>query len=188
MKLKLKSKWTILLLALLCVVVFCLILNIYEIYKFNEIPNNFIAAFLEAVVTAVLTVILLSGQSAAEEVKERNVKVFEMKSEIFQNYIDTIWKIWEDSIVSKEEYLELTTTYYKTLMIYLKKKSLKQIGESLIKMGECLENDNPANHYSTLRNCIFTIINTLSKELALGGEIDVEIYEQLEKKMNFCRG
>lgn len=187
MKNKIKSKWTkALLLALLCLVVFCLVATISQIISVEELPINFIAAFLEAVVTAVITVVLLSGQSAAEEVKERNVKVFEKKSAIFQNYIDTIWKIWEDSKISKEEYLELTTIYYKTLMIYLKKNSLTLIGESLVKMGDYIEKESIEN-YMVLRDCIFTIINTLSKELSLGGEIDIKLYEQLEEKMKLCK-
>jgi hypothetical protein len=184
---KIKSKWTKpLLLALLCLVLFCLVATVSQIISVEELPINFIAAFLEAVVTAVITVVLLSGQSAAEEVKERNVKVFEKKSEIFQSYIDTVWKIWEDSNVSKEEYLEITTVYYKTLMIYLKKDSLTLIGESLVKMGDYIDSESIDNHL-ILRDCIFTIINTLSKELSLGGEIDVNIYEQLEKKMKLCK-
>jgi hypothetical protein len=160
--------------------------TVSQIISVEELPISFIAAFLEAVVTALITVVLLSGQSAAEEVKERNVKVFEKKSEIFQDYINTVWKIWEDSNVTKEEYLTITTVYYKTLMIYLKKESLIVIGESLVKIGDYIESQSMDN-YIILRDCIFTIINTLSKELSLGGEIDVDIYEQLEKKMKLCK-
>ena len=105
---------------------------------------------------------------------------------MFQNYIDTVWKIWEDKAVSKEEYLELTSIYYKTLMIYLKKESLSIIGETLIKMGDYLDKEPDSNNIF-LRNCIFTIINTLSKELSLGGEIDIKIYERLEEKINLCK-
>jgi hypothetical protein len=187
MKIKTKSKWTkALLLALLCLVVFCMVATISQIISVEELPINFIAAFLEAVVTAVITVVLLSGQSAAEEVKERNVKVFEKKAEIFQNYIDIVWKIWEDKNVSKEEYLELTTIYYKTLMIYLKKESLTIIGESLVTIGDYIDK-NSENDSLVLRDCIFRIINILSEELSLGGHIDVTVYEKLEKKINLCR-
>jgi hypothetical protein len=186
-RMKAKSKWTKpLLLALLCLVLFCLVATIFQIISVEDLPINFIAAFLEAVVTALITVVLLSGQSAAEEVKERNVKVFEKKSAIFQNYINTVWKIWEDSTVSKEEYFELTSIYYKTLMIYLKKEALTVIGDSLIKIGDYIDKKSDGD-YLILRNCIFTIINTLSKELSLGGEIDVEIYEKLETKMKLCK-
>jgi hypothetical protein len=184
---KQKSKWTKpLLLALLCLVAFCLVATISQMISVEDLPINFIAAFLEAVVTAVITVVLLSGQSAAEEVKERNVKVFEKKSEIFQNYIDMVWKIWEDSNVSKEEYLELTTVYYKTLMIYLKKESLILIGESLVKMGDYIDKKSN-DDYLILRGCIFTIIKTLISEISLGGEIDIKIYERLEKKIKLCK-
>jgi hypothetical protein len=187
MKKKPKSRWTkALLLASLCLVIFCLVATLSQIISVEELPINFIAAFLEAVVTAVITVVLLSGQSAVEEVKERNVKVFEKKSEIFQNYIDIVWKIWEDENVSKDEYLELTTVYYKTLMIYLKKESLAIIGECLVTIGDYV-GENSENNPLILRDCIFKIINTLSEELSLGGQIDVAIYDKLEKKMNLCR-
>ena len=184
---KAKSKWgKAILLSLLCLVIFCFVATLSKIISVEDLPINFIAAFLEAVVTGVITVVLLSGQSAAEEVKERNVKVFEKKSKMFQNYIDTVWKIWEDKAFSKEEYLELTSIYYKTLMIYLKKESLSIIGETLIKMGDYLDKE-PDSSNIFLRNCIFTIINTLSKELSLGGEIDIKIYERLEEKINLCK-
>lgn len=171
--------------ALLCVVVFCMVATTSRIFEIGELPFNFVAALLEAVITAVITVVLLSGQSAAEEVKERNVKVFEKKAEIFQNYINIVWNIWEDRSVSKEEYLELTDAYYKTLMIYLKKKSLQEIGRSLSEMGDCITSTE--DNYQKLRDSIFRIINTLSEELSLGGAIDIPIYEELEKKMVLCR-
>jgi hypothetical protein len=187
MTVKTKSKWgKAILLSLLCLVIFCFVATLSKIISIEDLPINFIAAFLEAVVTAVITVVLLSGQSAAEEVKERNVKVFEKKSAMFQNYIDMVWKIWEDKTVSEEEYLELTSIYYKTLMVYLKKDSLTIIGETLITMGDYLNKEATKDNV-LLRNCIFTIINTLSKELSLGGEIDIGIYERLEDKINVCK-
>jgi hypothetical protein len=182
-----KSKWLrIILLSLLCFTVFLLIATTTKIFSIDDLPVNFIAVFLEAIVTAIITVLLLSGQSAAEEIKERNVKVFEKKSEMFQNYIDTIWKIWEDKTVSTEEYNELVSVYYKTLMIYLKKESLKSIGESLVTIGGFI-NKKSEGDCLVLRNCIFNIINTLSEELSLGGEIDIHLYERLEEKITLCK-
>jgi cell shape-determining protein MreC len=181
-----KSKWAkIILISLLCVVVFCMVATTSKIFTIGDLPFNFIAALLEAVITAVITVVLLTGQSAAEEVKERNVKVFELKAEIFQNYIDTVWKIWEDRNVSKEEYLELTSAYYKTLMIYLRKEPLQAIGKSLSIMGDCVSDST--NNYQKLRDSVFNIINTLSGELSLGGVIDINIYEELEEKIELCK-
>jgi hypothetical protein len=182
-----KSKWVkIILISLLCVVVFCLVATTSKIFVIGELPFNFVAALLEAVITAVITVVLLTGQSTAEEVKERNVKVFELKSKIFEDYIEKVWQIWDDKNVSKDEYIELTSLYYQTLMIYLNKKSLQEIGNNLYIIGNYIDAQNSSN-ITELRNSIFSIINTLSRELSLGGEIDIEIYEKLEQKMALCK-
>jgi hypothetical protein len=182
-----KSKWVkIILISLLCVVVFCLVATTSKIFVIGDLPFNFVAALLEAVITAVITVVLLTGQSTAEEVKERNVKVFELKSKIFEDYIEKVWQIWEDKNVSKDEYIELTSLYYQTLMIYLNKKSLQAIGNNLYIIGNYIDAQYTDN-IKELRDNIFSIINTLSKELSLGGEIDIEIYEKLEQKMALCK-
>jgi hypothetical protein len=71
-------------------------------------------------------------------------------------------------------------------MVYLKKESLETIGETLIKMGDFVDK-KPNGETKVLRECIFTIINTLSKELSLGGQIDEDIYDRLEEKLNMCK-
>jgi hypothetical protein len=181
-----KSKWTkVILLSLLCLAVFCLIATTANIFSVGDLPANFVAAFLEAVVTAVITVLLLSGQSAAEEVKERNVKVFEKKSEIFHQYIDLVWNIWEDHIVTGDEYDNLTSAYYKRLMIYLNKNSLQKIGICLKNIGQVVDNETPDE--SILRDNIVQIINTLSDELSLGGHIDDILFNELDSIREVAR-
>jgi hypothetical protein len=182
------SKWTrVILIAVLCIVVFCFIAAISQIITIGELPANFIAVFLEAAVTAVITVVLLTGQSAAEEVKERNVKVFEKKSEIFQNYINIIWDIWQDHTVDSEEYLKLTSKYYKELMLYLNKKSLDIIGQELSTIGGLIENGNQDIVKENLQTSLITIINVLSDEISLGGHINKDRFMDLDKKMEVAR-
>ena len=164
-----KSKWIRLLcLVLVCFMAFCMVAIITRIYTVSDLQLNFMWALLGTVITAVVTVLLLSGKSAAEEVKERNVNVFEKKSEIFQNYIDIVWDIWEDHAVTSEEYLKLTSMYYKQLMLYLNKKSLEVIGEELSKIGSLIDDDNKSNKEDQLQNSLIKIINVLSDEISLG--------------------
>lgn len=172
---------------LLLAVVFCLIATTFKVFTVDDLPLNFIAALLEAVVTAIITVVLLSGQSAAEEVKERNVKVFEKKSEIFQDYIDIVWNIWEDHTVTSEEYLQLTSLYYKKLMLYLNKKSLRIIGEKLSAIGKLIDNENQTERKAELQDSLINIINTLSDEISLGGHIETDLFKDLDQKMEVAR-
>ena len=183
-----KSKWIrILCLVLVCFMAFCMIAIITRIYTVSDLQLNFMGVLLGTLITAIVTALLLSGQSAAEEVKERNVKVFEKKSEIFQNYIDIVWDIWEDHAVTSEEYLKLTSMYYKQLMLYLNKKSLEVIGEELSKIGSLIDDDNKSNKEDQLQNSLIKIINVLSDEISLGGHIDLDRFKDLDQKMEVAR-
>ena len=80
----------------------------------EEINNSSIGAIL----TAIITVLLLSQQSSSEEVKERNVRVFEEKSARFNTFINKLWDIWDDRVVSLEELNELIKLVSKDIVLY----------------------------------------------------------------------
>jgi hypothetical protein len=168
--------------AALCLVGFCAIAVVFKVFPLRELPASFIGAALGAVITGVVTVVLLEGQSKAEEIKERNVKVFEQKSAIFQEYINQVWRIWEDQKITAEEFQSLTASYYSKLMIFLKYDSVGKISDSLAKMGDCIDKET-LEDYITLRSNVIKIINTLSEEINLGGKIDEKRVEELDSKM-----
>jgi hypothetical protein len=183
------SKWLkIMLLVLVCFVVFCVITILTRLYTVDDLQINYIGALLGTVITAVVTGLLLSGQSAAEEVKERNVKVFEKKSVIFAEYIDAAWKAWEDYTVSTAEFQQLVSDYYKKLMLFMSATSAKIIGEQLKIVGyfageESLTDKNK----SELQTALIAIINTLSDEISLGGHIDESLFIELGKDIEASR-
>lgn len=172
------SKWIrVILFAVLGIVVFCFIATTSQIITLGELPANFVAVFLEAVVTAVITVVLLTGQSTAEEVKERNVKVFEKKSEIFQEYIKKLWASYTDRDISIQEFRELVEDYYSKIMLYLKKDKVEAMGEYLQTIGKTVD---PGADKSKLTSSVIGIINILSKELGLGGEVHETFFRNLQ--------
>jgi hypothetical protein len=171
-----------LIVAALCLLGFCAIAVIFNVYSLGELPASFIGAALGAVITGVVTVVLLEGQSRAEEIKERNVKVFEQKSIIFQNYINQVWEVWEDQIITADEFQKLTADYYSKLMIYLKPESVGKISDFLSKIGDCIDKDL-FEDYIKLRDNIIEIINILSDEINLGGRIDKKKVDELDEKM-----
>jgi gas vesicle protein len=175
----------ILLLVLVCLVAFCFISVITGIYTPGDLQINYVGTLLGTVIAAVVTALLLSGQSSAEEVKERNVKVFEKKADIFQKYIDLVWDIWDDHIVTSDEYDKLTSSYYKELMLYLNKDSLNIIGDCLEEIGDVARQDTQEEE--KLKDNICKIINTLSDELSLGGNIDPVRFKRLDEKREAAR-
>ncbi|MFP3040237.1 hypothetical protein LQZ19_00295 [Treponema primitia] len=207
MKITKVSTIVIFVVVLLGLAVFCLTATNFKIIAFDELPLNFMGTFLGAIVTALITVILLNGQSAAEEEKERNVKVFEQKSKVFQEYINTVWTIWEDHKITADEFQNLTTGYYRDLMIYLddkkefdvknefdvkkiidkeekknKKKPSKIIADCITAIGGCLDKSGEET-YKILRKNVILIINVLSDQIGLGGKIDDKIIEEHDEQM-----
>ena len=125
---------------------------------------------------------LLQGQTRAQEVKERNVKVFEKKSAIFSEYIDAIWDAWEDRKVTDIEFRNLMGDYYKKLMLYMNASSAKIIGEQLKIIGSFAGNEYPTEpEQKMLQTAFINILNTLSDEISLGGHIDENLFIQLGK-------
>jgi len=140
----------------------------------EEINNSSIGAIL----TAIITVLLLSQQSSSEEVKERNVRVFEEKSERFNTFINKLWEIWDDRIVSLEELNELIKLVSKDIVLYTKPETVDIILLKLITIAEQATPDKSSikdtEATKIIQQNIFDIINELAKEIGLGGELRPE--------------
>jgi len=150
---------------------------VFNVFSLGDLPYSFIGACLGAIISAIITQVLLLGQTKNEEVKETNVKVFKQKSKIFKKYIFELWNILGKQELTIDEFVELRKNYTAQLMIYLKEKSNRAIVESLKNIGEYVYNDAP---YENLKKHIFDIINILSEELNLGGKLDLSLDNELE--------
>jgi hypothetical protein len=168
--------------AILCLVVFCAIAVIFKVFPLAELPASFIGAALGAVITIVVTGVLLKAQSESDVDKERNVKVFEQKSIVFQEYINRAWIVWRDRKVSADEYEKLIEAFYSKLMILLKAESVDKICNSLENIGDCIDTIT-GESYLKLRDNIIEIINTLSGEINFGGKINPDEVQKLDDKM-----
>lgn len=177
----------IVIVAVLCILAFFIFAALTNAISLPDIPASFLGAAAGAVITAVVTLLLLQGQSRAEELKERNVAVFKDKSDVFKKFIAKLWETWSDHELSSEEYWTLTSMFYQELMLYLDDKSQESIGNALSEMGDYLDEkfDETKNEKGkdVLRNNIVKIIDVLIGELHLGGKIDIKLFEKLDERM-----
>lgn len=155
----------------------------FGIIQLGDLPSQFYGALVGTVITAIITILLLQGQTQTEENKERNVKVFEKKSEVFNNFIEELWKVWEDRSVSLEELNELLKLVSKDIIPYAKPESssaiLVELNKVATKVNPNESNSADQNTTKQIQNSIFKIINVLSKEIGLGGEIKKELSQEL---------
>ena len=193
---KQKKKKNLIILAIICLIIVLIIAVLLNVIKLEQLPSSFIGALLGAAITGVITLILLEGQTESQELKERNVTVFKERTKVFQKYINNIWAIWEDHKVTPEEFKELTSGYYRDLLVYLdneniydgkdNKLSIKEptkiIASCLSVIGECLDKKDNRT-YGILRDNFTLIINVLCDQIGLGGRIDKEIIKKHDEKM-----
>jgi hypothetical protein len=167
--------------AIVAIVVFCIVSVIFDVMPVGVLPTNYIGAALGSLIGALITLILLRGQTDIVEKKGKDIRILERKMKVFQNYINMVWKVWEDQKITVDEFENLTSQYYQNIMIYLKdKKRLNTIGEELTKMGGKIDK-NTYDDTQKLRESIVTIINTLSEEIDLGGLINTDIMDDHDK-------
>ena len=167
--------------SIVAIVVFCVVSVVFGVMPVEALPSNYTGAALGSLIGALITLILLRGQTAVVEEKGKNIRILEKKVEIFHNYINAIWKFWEDPKITIEEFQNLTSQYYQNIMIYLKDKDrLAVIGRALTMMGKKIDK-NTYDDTQELRENIVKIVNTLSAEIDLGGQINTAIMDDHDK-------
>ena len=171
--------------AIVAIIIFCAIAVIFNVMSLNSLPVSFLGATLGALIGALITLVLLRGQTDIEEKKGKDIRILKKKMKVFRTFIKDIWDVWTDQKITIEEFQKLTSKYYQNLMIYIKKEGkkedrLKIIGDCLSIMGQCIGKSS-GNDIKTLRTQIVTIINVLSRELELGGQIDEGIMDVHDK-------
>lgn len=173
-----------LLISLAILLAISLSLFVFSIIYEGEMPKlveNINNSAIGAIFTAIITVFLLLGQTETEEDKERNVKVFEKKSELFNDFIEELWKVWEDRNITLEELSHLLKLVSKDIIPYTKPESAKSILNSLNAIAsEVNTQENTANK-KHIQNHLYAIINTLSEEIGLGGTIRQDIATEMNK-------
>lgn len=176
-----------LLIALAIFLAISLSLFVFSIIYEGEMPKlveNINNSAIGAIFTAIITVFLLLGQTETEEDKERNVKVFEKKSELFNNFIEELWKVWEDRNITLEELSHLLKLVSKDIIPYTKPKSSKSILNSLNAIASEVNTQENTVNKKHIQNHLYAIINTLSEEIGLGGAIHQDIAAEMDKLEN----
>jgi len=166
--------------AITAIVIFCFISVLFNITPLDTLPVNYIGAALGSLIGALITFVLLRGQTDIEEKKGKDIRILEIKTEVFQKYIKEVWRIWEEQKITIEKFKQLTSDYYQNLMIYLNADKLEKIGKYLSEMGERI-GKNEWEDIKELRKSIVGTINILSNEIDLGGQVNEAIMDEHDR-------
>jgi len=73
---------------------------IFRVFEVEILPSQFFGALIGVVITAIITVFLLQGQTANEEQRERSIKVFEKKQDVYHEFLEKLKEIIKDGQIT----------------------------------------------------------------------------------------
>lgn len=96
----------------------------FKIFEIEILPSQFYGALIGVVITAIITVFLLKGQTANEEEREKSVKVFEKKQEVYHSFLEELKRIIQDGEITivgkgKDKTLDKSVDELKDLIFQL---------------------------------------------------------------------
>jgi hypothetical protein len=168
-------------------IVFIGIAIVTNLFNSNDLTVRITGTLLEAVVTALITYFLLTGQTSQEENKERQVKVFEKKQEVYYNFLGRLKEIIQDgeihigtinkdgSVNNSVDELKDLIFQFAYLQLHASEETINGVLDGVANMIQCLNDFNSKDEtdkqkklpefYSLLSNELFGIIAILKKDL-----------------------
>ncbi len=118
----------------LCViVVFAALSSFFYWRSDNAVGPNLITAFVGVVISALVTLVLLNGQTKDEEEKERNLNLYKAKLKVYSDYVSEMYAALSDNHVTSEELTDLRTKLFASIGFYAGENVLVDINKLILK-------------------------------------------------------
>ena len=155
-----KFIWIFASLVMFCM--FILISHFSSLLPIANFPGQAVAALLQAVITAIITIFLLKAQTnertEAELKRERFAVLFAKKSQTYDAFLDDLVAVANRGSITKEEFMKLVDDLNFKLSMYISDESNEAIAEQLNTIG--------TNHdEATIKSAVFHIVQELKKDL-----------------------
>lgn len=149
----------------------------FQVFTDLEIASRLMAAILGVVITAIITQLLLQGQTDKEEhlrknqqewqiEHDRNNTVFGEKLKIYQKFLDTLYNAVKDGELTESEKLELQ---YQTSLVamHCNPENIQKLSEAvkLVIGGVCGKETQNSPNKDILLKTLFEVVEALRKDL-----------------------
>lgn len=153
------------------IVVACSFAVYLRLYTGKELWYEMFAAIIGVIITAIITMMLLVGQTDSDERREKKGKVFEEKLRIYQEYLETLYNVIKAGRNTNDEKLKLA---FKTSSVAMHcaperveniSKSVKRVFKLAInENGNALETLSEAK-WKELLNELFNVMDQFKADL-----------------------
>lgn len=179
---------------------------IFRIYNIEILPSQFYGALIGVVITAIITVLLLNGQTANQEQKERSIKVFEKKQDVYHEFLDNLKEIIKDGEITISAqgknadlssnvdelkdllfqlgYIQMHTSEENTNKVFERVSKIIQLMNDFSSDGNDKQKILP-KYYASLSEQLFGIISILKSDL-YGIETNTIHKDKIEDLLREC--
>lgn len=123
-----KSNGAIICLIVLLFLVMGVVFILLHLFSTRDFSYEICCALIGTIITAVVTVFLLQGQSSSDEKKDKNIRIYENKLDVYSEYVRQIWEtISDDEDLKEEEWNNLRVQTFGKLIFYLDTDAIQNL-------------------------------------------------------------
>ena len=144
----------------------CVVSIALRLFSAFDLPFQAFAALLGVIITAIITQILLIGQTKSDVTREKDAKIFEEKLKIYQDFLNTLCEVVSDHKLSYKDILiiQFKTSY---MAMHTSTEHIKTISENIqtIIKATCPGEKSEAKPNPIILDSLFKIIKCFQDEL-----------------------
>ena len=150
----------------ICTIIFLITAVTFEIFELGSFPAQFFGTLLGVVITAIITVLLLQGQTKSELYRERNLRVFIKKQKIFFQFLTQL------NVLLQKENLPLHLSRDKTI-----EREITNLQDLLFEFG-FLQMHTSQQTYNDILDLVGNLLSESKKlkSLPVREQSDLETY------------
>lgn len=133
---------------------FLAVANNIGIWAIPELWSQIFAACMGAIVVGVVTLVLMRGQRASEEEKEKSIRLHENKVEAYSRFVGKMYKLLADDKMSCEDFLSLRTEVFGSLIFYLSDDNLGHLLHELSGVSNIHDGEEMVKVFARITNIL----------------------------------
>ena len=165
---------------------FLALTNVIGVWKIPELWSQIFAACTGAIVVAVVTMLLMHGQRATEEEKEKSIKIYESKVAVYSRFVTKMYKLLEDDQVSCDDFLNLRTEIFSTLIFYLDDSHLRMLLAEVSQIKDFRDNEAMVSTFARITNILQDDLLARDYKADDREQVLVDLWQRFETLSAFC--
>ena len=175
---------------LMPILILCLISGIvvvfFRLFSVKDLWYETYAAIIGVIITAVITFILLKGQTENEEEREKSLELHKRKIEVYASFVQELWSKLDDNHLDNKELLQIRRKCFNEVIFYLDERQIEGITEQFKKVSNEIGNGGGETELANILAGPFAeITKVLIEDIDVRrADVDKNIYRYLFNSFN----